>query len=163
MSCQPAAPRQPQTPCTVHTRSLSSPHPRAFLDLPHKGSTHFQAKTPQFSPTPRETIVFQHQMTAQQPLRSDIYIRHAPSVTSQEPALPSSPRPALVPASLLPRRPAQPTRRRAPSGGGVTSASRSWARAAACLFCPAQSRSGGRLKPVHLFSNNSVQWGERNI
>ena len=62
-------------------------------------------------------FVFKHQMTDQQPLRSDIYIRHAPSVTSREPALPSSPRPALVPASLLPRRPARPTRRRAPSGG----------------------------------------------
>ena len=62
-------------------------------------------------------IVLQHQMTDQQPLRSDIYIRHAPSVTSREPALPSSPRPALVPASLLPRRPARPTGRRAPSGG----------------------------------------------
>ena len=62
-------------------------------------------------------IVFKHQMTDQQPLRSDIYIRHAPFVTSREPALPSSPRPALVPASLLPRRPARPTRRRAPSGG----------------------------------------------
>ena len=62
-------------------------------------------------------IVFKHQMTDQQPLRSDIYIRHAPFVTSREPALPSSPRPALVPASLLPRRPAGPTGRRAPSGG----------------------------------------------
>ena len=64
-----------------------------------------------------DRIVFQHQLTAQQPLRSDIYIRHAPSVTSREPALPSSPRPALGPASLLPRRSARPTGRRAPSGG----------------------------------------------
>ena len=173
MNCQPAAPQQPQTPCTVHTRSLSSPHPRAFLDLPHGASTHFHAKTPQFSPTPRETIVFQHQMTAQQPLRSDIYIRHAPSVTSREPARPSSPRPALGPASLLPRHSARPTGRRAPSGGSdvrlpllFSHPLRVWdpARSAACLnFCPAQPRSGGRLKPVHLFSNNGVQWGERNI
>ena len=64
-----------------------------------------------------DRIVFQHQTTAQQPLRSDIYIRHAPSVTSREPALPSSPRPALVPASLLPRRPAGPNGRRALSRG----------------------------------------------
>ena len=40
------------------THTLTSPHhhPRAFLALPHSASTHFQAKTPQFSPTPRETI-----------------------------------------------------------------------------------------------------------
>lgn len=108
-----------------------------------------------------DRIVFQHQLTAQQPLRSGIYIRHAPSVTSREPALPSSPRPALGPASLLPRRPARPTGRRAPSGGSdvrlpllFSHPLRVWdpARSAACLnFCPAQPRSGGRLKPVHLF------------
>ena len=56
MSSQPAAPPQPHTPSTFHTGSLYSPHPRAFLDLPHSRSTHFQAKSPEFSPTPRETI-----------------------------------------------------------------------------------------------------------
>ena len=56
MSSQPAALPQPHTPSTFHTGSLYSPHPRAFLDLPHSASTHFQAKSPGFSPTPRETI-----------------------------------------------------------------------------------------------------------
>ena len=56
MSSKPAAPPQPHTPSTLHTCSLYSPHPRTFRDLPHSRSTHFQAKIPQFSPTPRETI-----------------------------------------------------------------------------------------------------------
>ena len=117
-------------------------------------------------------MVFKHQITDQQPLRSDIYIRHAPSVTSREPALPSSPRPALVPASVLPRHPPGP-----PAGwrplGEVTSAFRFCSPSLyvfgpdtlGCLpdFCSAQHRSGGRLKPVHLFSNNGVPWGEQNI
>ena len=38
-------------------------------------------------------FVFKHQMTDQQPLRSDIYIRHAPSVTSRG-SLQPTPRPS---------------------------------------------------------------------
>lgn len=173
MSCLPSAPPQPHTPYTVHTRSLSS-HPSPSLLGPSTQRIHALSSknSSVLSHATGDHIVFQHQMTDQQPLRSDIYIRHAPSVTSREPALPSSPRPALVPASLLPRRPAGPTGRRAPSGGSdvrppalFSHPLRLGPGALGCLpnFCPAQPRSGGRLKPVHLFSNNGVQWGERNI
>ena len=99
MSCQPAAPPQPQTPCTVHTRSLSSPH---LLDLlgPSTQRTHALSSrnSSVLSHATGDRIVFQHQLTAQQPLRSDIYIRHASSVTSREALQPTPrPRPRLPP------------------------------------------------------------------
>ena len=49
-----------------------------------------------------DRIVFQHQLTAQQPLRSGIYIRHAPSVTSREALQPTPrPRPRLPPPTAF--------------------------------------------------------------
>ena len=171
MSCLPSAPPPPQTPCTVHTRSLSATHPRPFLGLPHSGSTHFQAETPQFSPTPRETIsCFSTRRRPSSPCARISTYDTPPSVASRE-ALRPTPRPS-------PRLP-PPT----PSGPANRPAGPLWAKrrppprscsptryvlgpgALGCLpnFCPAQPRSGGRLKPVHLFSNNGVQWGERNI
>ena len=113
-------------------------------------------------------ILFKHQITDQQPLRSDIYIRHAPSVSQREPALPSSPRSALVPASLLPAVwPGQPAGER--PLGEVTSAYLSCSpthgvlgpRAPDCLHnflsCPASVwRWAEACAP---FSNNGIQWG----
>ena len=115
-------------------------------------------------------IVFQHQMTDQQPLRSDIYIRHASSVASRE-ALRPTPRPSpRLPPPTPSRRANRPAGalwgKRRPPPAPVLPPATCWdpARSAACLnFCPAQLRSGGRLKPVHLFSNNGVQRGEQNI
>ena len=157
MSCLPSAPPQPHTPYTVHTRSLSS-HPSPSLLGPSTQRIHALSSknSSVLSHATGDHIVFQHQMTDQQPLRSDIYIRHAPSVTSREPALPSSPRPALVPASLLPRRPAWPTGRREPSGGNDVRLPRLFSHPPTCCcpgalrclpeLCPAQHQSGRRLK-----------------
>ena len=118
-------------------------------------------------------MVFKHQMTDQHPLRSDIYIRLAPSVTSTgtRAALQPTPRPSPRLRPPAPSGPGQPAGGR--PLGEVTSATRYCSPslyvfgpgAPGCLpdFCPAQHRSGGRLKPVHLFSNNGVPWGEQNI
>ena len=69
-------------------------------------------------------IVFQHQMTDQQPLRSDIYIRHASSVASRE-ALRPTPRPRPRPPPPPPHavRPGPPVG--GPPLGEAASASRS--------------------------------------
>ena len=171
MSCLPSAPPPPQTPCTVHTRSLSATHPRPFLGLPHSGSTHFQAETPQFSPTPRETIsCFSTRRRPSSPCARISTYDTPPSVASRE-ALRPTPRPS---PRLPPPTPSGPANRpagalwgkRRPPPAPVLPPATCWdpARSAACLnFCPAQRRSGGRLKPVHLFSNNGVQRGEQNI
>ena len=119
-------------------------------------------------------MVFKPQITDQQPLRSDIYIRHALSVTSTgtRAALQPTPRPSPRLRPPAPSGPAHPAGGR--PLGKVTSASRSCSPSlyalgpgalGCCLraFCPAQHRSGGRLKPVHFFSNNGVPGGEQNI
>ena len=87
-------------------------------------------------------IVLQHQMTDQQPLRSDIYIRHAPSVTST--GIRASLQPTPRPSPRLPpptpsgpaNRPAGPRwAKRRPPPAPVLPPATCWdpARSAACL------------------------------
>ena len=113
-----------------------------------------QSKTPLHATG--DHIVFKYQKMDQEPLRSDIYIRHASPVTSTGTRASLQPTPRPSPRLPPPRSPAWPTGRREPSGGSDVRLQRLFSHPPTCccpgaLPClpelgPAQHQSGRRLK-----------------
>lgn len=158
MSCLASAPTATSHIHRTHTLTFLHPSPSLLGPSTQRIHALSSKNSSVLSHATGDHIVFQHQMTDQQPLRSDIYIRLRPSVTSRG-SLQPTPRPWPPPPSSHAVRPDQPAAGR-PSGGSdvrprpCSPTRYVWdpARSAACLtFCRAQPRSGGRLKPVRTF------------
>ncbi|KAJ8787653.1 hypothetical protein J1605_022855 [Eschrichtius robustus] len=108
-------PRPGKTTFVIMVSPLPAPSlPASSTQLIHALATN----SPRFAPTPREIMSSFTTRSRTSSLCAEISTYDTPHPSSRrELPLPSSPRPALLRASLLPRRPAEPTRGRAPSGG----------------------------------------------